>query len=299
MKQFAIMSDSSCDLSTENRARYGIDYINMRILYGDKEMPADLDWKELSTKEFYDLMRSGTKIRTTQINAAEYEAMFEKYMQEGKDVLYLACSSGLSSSFKQSLIARDKVLAKYPEAKIECIDARRACHGLGLLCLTAAQMREEGKSFEEIWEYIIGHRQEVHQFGAVDSLVYLRRAGRVNALSAVFGGLLQVKPIIATDVLGQNLAIEKLKGRKNSIIRIADLVKENYTPHEYQHIFVVHADCEDEAKWLKDLIKERIPDENVPIDIEPLGPVIGASTGPGMIAAYFYGKEVTADGSKK
>ncbi len=299
MKEFAIMSDSSCDLSTENRERYKIDYIDMRILYEDKDIPADLDWKVLSMKEFYDLMRSGVRMRTAQVNTAEFETMFEKYVQEGKDVLYIACSSGLSSSYKQSLIARDRVLEKYPEAKIICVDARRACHGLGILCLTAAQMREEGKSIGEIADYIEKHRQEVHQFGAVDSLVYLRRAGRVNALSAVFGGLLQVKPIIGTDVLGQNLAIEKLKGRKNSIIRIADLVKENYTPHEYQHIFVVHADCEDEAKWLRDLIKARIPDENVPIDIEPLGPIIGASTGPGMIAAYFYGREVTANGSDK
>ncbi len=299
MKQFAILSDSSCDLSGENRARYNIDYIDMRILYEDKDIPADLDWKVLGIKEFYDLMRSGVRMRTAQVNAAEFEEAFGKYVADGKDVIYLACSSGLSSSYKQSLTAREKVLEKYPEAKIFCIDTRRACHGLGMLCLAAAKLREEGKSVEETAEYIESHKQEVHQFGAVDNLVYLKRAGRVSALSAVFGGILQVKPIIISDVNGMNLAVEKVKGRKNSIIRVADMLAEAYTPHEYQHIFVVHADCEAEAEWLKELILERIPDKDIPVDIEPLGPIIGASAGPGMIAAYCFGKAVTADGNKK
>jgi len=299
MKEFAIMTDSSCDLSTENRAKYNIDYIDMRILYEDKDIPADLDWKVLGMKEFYDLMRNGVRMRTAQVNAAEFERDFEKYIQEGKDVLYIACSSGLSSSFKQSLIARDKVLEKYPDAKIICVDARRASHGLGILCLTAAELRDEGKSMEEIAEYVEKHCQEIQQVGSVDSLVYLRRAGRVGALASVFGGLLQVKPIIVSDILGQNIAVEKVKGRKNSLIRIADMIAESYTPHEHQRIFVVHADCETEAEQLRGLILERIPEKDVPIFIEPLGPIIGASTGPGMIAAYCYGKEVTLNGSKK
>ncbi len=299
MKQFAIMSDSSCDLSKENRTRYDIDYVDMRILYEDKDIPADLDWKTLGIKEFYDLMRSGVRVRTAQVNTAEFESVFEKYILEGRDVLYLACSSALSSSYKQSLTARDKVLEKYPEAKIICIDGRRSCHGLGMLCLTAADLRAEGKSIEETADYIEKHKQEVHQFGAVDNLVYLKRAGRVNALSAVFGGLLQVKPIIISDVSGANLAVEKVKGRKNSIVRVAEMLAEVYTEHEHQRIFVVHADCEEEAIQLKELIRERIPDKEIPIDIEPLGPIIGASAGPGMIAAYCYGKEVTIDGSKK
>lgn len=299
MKQFVILSDSSCDLSKKNRDEHNIDYIDMRILYEDKDIPADLDWKTLSTKQFYDMMRDGVRFRTAQVNTAEYEKVFEKYIEDGKDVLYLACSSGLSASWKQSLVARDIVLANHADAKIICVDTRRACHGLGIICLTAAQMRDEGKTMEEIAEYVELHKQEIHQFGAVDSLVYLKRAGRVSSLSAVFGGLLQVKPIIIADVTGQNLAVEKVKGRKNSIIRIAELVADAYTDHEYQHVFVVHADCEDEAKILRDLIVERLPDKDVPIDIEPLGPIIGGSTGPGMIAAYCWGKPVTVDGSKK
>lgn len=299
MKEYAILSDSSCDLNKEYREKYGIDYVEMRILYDGKDIPADLDWGTLGIREFYDMMRAGTRFRTAQVNAPEFEAAFEKYIAEGRDVLYLACSSGLSSSYAQSLVARDKVLAKHPSANIICVDTRRACCALAILCLTASDLRAEGKSIEETAEYIEAHKQEVHQFGVVDSLVYLKRAGRVSALSAVFGGLLQVKPIVIADVRGQNLAVEKVKGRKNSIVRTAEMFAEAYREHEHQRIFVVHADSEQEAVLLKDLIRERIPDKDIPIEIEPLGPIIGASTGPGMLAAYCYGTEVTIDGGKK
>lgn len=302
MNEFAILSDSCCDLSKENREKYGIDYAPMRVMYDDKDtakdIPADLDWKEIGFKQFYDMMRAGTRFRTAQVNAPEFEAVFEKYAEEGKDVLYLSCSSALSSSYKQSLIAKDAVLQKYPEAKIFCVDSRNSCHGLGMMCLAASDMRAEGKSAEETAEYLEAHKQEVNQFVTVDSLTYLKRAGRVSAMSAVFGGLLQVKPILISDVTGQNLAVEKIKGRKNSLVRIADLVAQNITEHEYQRIFVVHADCEDEAKILRDLIRTRLTNKEMNIDIEPIGPIIGASAGPATIGAYFFGKEVTVGGNK-
>lgn len=301
MNEFVILSDSCCDLSKENREKYGIEYAAMRVMYDDngaaKDIPADLDWKELGFKKFYDMMRAGTRFRTAQVNAPEFEEIFAKYAAEGKDVLYIACSSALSSSYKQSLIAKDAVTKKYPDAKIICVDSRNSCHGLGMMCLAASDMRAEGKSAEETAEYIEKHKLEVNQFVTVDSLTYLKRAGRVSVMSAVFGGLLQVKPILISDVTGQNLAVEKVKGRKNSLVRVADLVAENITEHDYQRMFVVHADCEEEAKALRELIVERLSDKDIKIDIEPIGPIIGASAGPATVGAYFFGKEVTAGGN--
>ncbi len=302
MKQFAILSDSCCDLSKENREKYGIDYVPMHVLYDDKgvqkDIPADLDWNELGFKQFYDMMRDGVRFRTAQVNAPEFEPIFEKYAEEGKDVIYISCSSALSSSYKQSLMAKDAVLAKHPEAKIFCVDSLNSCHGLGMMCLAAADMRAEGKSAEEAAEYLEQHKLEVNQIVTVDSLTYLKRAGRVSAVSAVFGGLLQVKPILISDVTGQNLAVEKVKGRKNSLIRIADLVAQTITEHDYQRLFVVHADCEDEAKILRDLIKTRLAGKDIAIEIQTIGPIIGASAGPATIGAYFFGKEVTVGGNK-
>lgn len=301
MSEFIILSDSCCDLSKENREKYGIEYAAMRVMYDDngtaKDIPADLDWKELGFKQFYDMMRDGTRFRTSQVNAPVFEEIFTKYAEAKKDVLYISCSSALSSSYKQSLIAKEAVLKKYPDAKIYLVDSLNSCHGLGIMCLAASDMRAEGKSAEETAGYIEKHKLEVNQLATVDSLTYLKRAGRVSVMSAVFGGLLQVKPILISDVTGQNLAVEKVKGRKNSLVRIADLVKENITEHDYQRLFVVHADCEDEAKTLKDMISERLG-KDVKIDIQPIGPIIGASTGPATVAAYFFGKEVTAGGKE-
>ena len=292
MRDFAIISDSCCDLDAGLRARFGIDYIPMRIIYGENDIPASLDWEQISSKEFYDLMRQGVRIRTAQINTDEFKEVFSKILSGGKDVMYIACSSALSNSYKSSLPARDEILKEFPESKIYCIDSRNACMGLGLICMTASDLRAEGKSIEETAAYIESHKQEVNQFATVESLNYLKRAGRVSTTSAVFGGLLQVKPIIISDVDGQNVAVEKVKGRKNSIVRLADKFAEAYKSGPHQRICIVHADCAEGAEELKALVKERMPESGTEIITAGIGPIIGATTGPGTLAVYCYGEEV-------
>ncbi len=299
MKKFVIVSDSCCDLSKENRDKYNVDYIPMRIHFDGKELPADLDWKDISFNDYYQSMRNGTIYKTSQINANEYVEAFTKYISDGYDVLSISCSSALSSSYNGSLIARDEILAKYPDAKVVCIDSRNACSGLGTIVITASKLREEGKSIEEVAEFIEAHKQEVNQLCTVESLTYLKRAGRVSAMSAVFGGMLQVKPIIISDVNGQNLAVEKVKGRKNSINRIIEMFKETYVSSApYQKITVVHADVLEEATEIKQTIQGIVGDD-ITIEIEKIGPIIGATTGPGTLAIYCYGKKVTTDGKIK
>ncbi len=298
MKKFAILSDSCCDLDRNMRLKYDVDYIPMRIIIenktaGDTDIPADLDWPEISFKDFYDLMRAGTRIRTAQIKTEEYEAVFDKYLSKGMDVLYIACSSALSGSYKSSLPARDAMNAKYSKNKVVCIDSRNACMGLGLICITASELRSEGNDIDKTAEYIEAHKQEVNQYATVESLVYLKRAGRVSTTSAVFGGILQVKPIIISSADGQNVAIEKVKGRKNSLVRIADMFKENYADNPHQHIFIMHADSEEDAAKLKALIEERMPDKSIEVLTYGIGPIIGSTTGPGALAVYSYGKNVT------
>ena len=298
MRDFVIVSDSCCDLEKSVREKYGVDYIPMRMIYGDTDIPASLDWEQVSSKQFYDMMRDGVRIHTALITTEEFKEAFEKYIAQGKDIIYIACSSALSNSFKSSLPARDALLKQYPESKIYCIDSRNACLGLGIIVLTAADLRAEGKTIEEVAAYIEEHKQEVNQFATVESLNYLKRAGRVSTTSAVFGGLLQVKPIIISDTDGQNVAVEKVKGRKNSLVRLADLFKETYRKNPHQRVFVVHADCPDGAEELKKLVEERLPDKSVPIYTAGLGPIIGATVGPGTLAVYCYGKEVTFKNAK-
>ncbi len=299
MKKFTIVSDSCCDLPENLRKEFDVEYIPMRIHFDEKEYPADLDWKDISFYDFYNLMREGVRIKTSQINSNEYFETFEKYILDGYDVLSISCASALSSSYNGSVVAKDELLKKYPDAKIICIDSRNSCFGLGTIVLTASKLRAEGKTIEEVAEFIETHKQEVNQLCTVESLTYLKRAGRVSAMSAVFGGLLQVKPIIISDINGQNHAIEKVKGRKNSINRLIEMFKETYNENApYQKITIVHADVEEDAKLIKELLIPCVK-EGVQIDIEKIGPIIGASTGPGTVAIYCYGKEVTVDGSKK
>lgn len=293
MRDYVILSDSCCDLDADLRKKYGIEYIPMRIIFGDTDIPASLDWEKISPKEFYDMMRGGVRVRTAQINADEFKEAFSKYLDEGKDVMYIACSSALSNSYKSSLMAHDMLAQERPDGKIVCIDSRNACLGLGMICMTASELRAEGKSIDETAQYIEAHKQEVNQFATVESLNYLKRAGRVSTTSAVFGGLLQVKPIIISDADGQNVAVEKVKGRKNSLVRLADLFKETYRSNPHQRICIGHADAPEAAEELKALVKERMPEEGVEVITAGIGPIIGATTGPGTLAVYCYGKEVT------
>ncbi len=294
MEKFVIVTDSSCDLNKQLREEYNIEYLPMHFSANGKDYDADLDWGEISFEEFYQKMREGTRFITSQVNVAQYREAFEKYVKAGYGVLSVSCSSGLSASVKASIQAREDVLKEYPDGKIVCIDALISCAGLGLICIYASRMRKEGKSMEEIAAWVEENKLNFHQEGTVDKLTWLKQAGRVSAASAFFGGLLNVKPIIVSDVKGENFAVEKVKGRRFSLMRIADRVKEQYDGSKYPEIVVLHADCEEDAKEMKKLILERVDvaEENVWID--RIGPIIGGSCGPGMMGIYFYGvKETT------
>ena len=293
MRNYVIVTDSSSDLDKELRERYGIDYIPMHMMLEGKDYPADLDWGDFSVKEFYGILKDGKRFLTAQINVAEYTEAFEKYILAGYDVLSISCSSALSASVKESYAVRDALMAKYPEAKIVCIDSLNACSGLGMMCIRASEMRAEGKSIDEVAAWIETNKLRMNQECSVDSLVYFKRAGRVSAATAFFGGLLNVKPIIISSKEGHNLAVEKVKGRANAINRLADRIAERYVSEPFGQLFVSHADCEEDMKKLKEAILERIPDKNIPVHEGFIGPIIGATAGPGTVAAFFWGKEVT------
>jgi len=293
MKKFVIVTDSCSDLSYELRKQYNIEDLQMHIIYDGKDIPASLDWEHISVKDFYDLMRGGTRVTTSQVNGEEYIDFFENRVKEGYDILSISCSSALSSSYKGSLVAREEILKKYPDAKIICVDALNACSGLGLIAITAAKLRDEGKTIEEVAEYIEANKLKVHQLCTADDLVYLKRAGRVSATSAFFGGILKIKPIIISDANGQNVAVEKVKGRKPSLKRLIEKFKEEYRENPYQAIIICHADCPEDAEYLKSKVEEAIPNKSVEIITSIIGPTIGATVGPGTVAIYCYGEEVT------
>jgi len=292
MSKFAIITDTCSDLGKDLREKYDVEYVPMHFHVGEETYVASLDWEDMPVHDFYNLMRAGTRITTSQVSAADYEVAFEKHLAEGRDVLSISCSSALSASVNASYVVAESLKAKYPERKIICIDSLTACYGLGLLCIHASELRAEGKSIDEVAEWVMENRNRIHQECTVDKLSYLKRAGRVTAASAFFGGLLQIKPIIISDANGNNAAIEKMKGTAAAFQRIAERVKAQYEEVPYQKVYFAHADSVDLIEKLKAEVMKVVP-ADVEVYTGYIGPIVGASVGPGTVAVYFYGNEIT------
>lgn len=294
MKEFVIFGDSTCDLDLATRTEFDIDYIPMSYIVDEKEYPASLDWESHSVKEFYDLMREGKRVYTAQIIPNVCREKFLAAIEAGKDVLYIACSSALSSSYQSACVIARELEQSHSGAKIFCVDSLISTLGQGHLLLEASRQRKAGKSAEETAAYIESIRLNVNMIGYPGSLDYLRRAGRVKASSAFFGNLFGVKPIIISDRKGNNYALKKVKGTANARNAVAELAVEAVTEAS-DTLYIVHADCPEEAEAIKNAILSRHSFKEIRTGI--IGPIVGASVGPGMVGAFVFGKEVTIEGN--
>lgn len=294
MKDFVIFGDSTCDMDLATRQEFNVDYIPMSYVVDDAEYTASLDWEFHSVKDFYDLMRNGKRIFTTQIIPNVCREKFLSAIEAGKDVVYIACSSALSSSYQTACVIAKELEQTHPDAKICCVDSLISILGQGHLVMEAARQRQLGKTAEETAAYIESIRLNVNMFGYPASLEYLRRAGRVKASSAFFGNLFGVKPLLISDRQGNNYALKKIKGAANVRNAIAEMVREAMT-EESDTLYICHADCPDEAEALKTAILSLCAFQNVRMGT--IGPIVGASVGPGTVAAFVCGKEVTIEGN--
>lgn len=288
MSEFAIITDSSCDLDKTVRSERNIEYVPMYITYKGKEIPASLDWDLYTPQEFYDYMKAGNAIKTNQVSIASFMEAFEKHLKEGRDVLYVGCTSGLSGSVNTGIVVAGELNEKY-ENKVYCVDTLNSCIGLGLMALVAADMRDAGKSVTEVKDYLEANKLNYHQVGTIETLTYLKRAGRVKASAAFFGNLFGVKPIIIFNRAGENYAFKKVKGRKNSIDEIIKIVKDNILEPETQTVAIAHANCIADAEYIKTRLEAEVKPKSVYINY--MGPIIGGSTGPDTLGIYFKGKE--------
>ena len=294
MRPVKIITDSCSDLPRELREQYDIDYVRMKTGYEGKEQWASLDFEYYTPKELYDIMRAGNRILTTQVPTDEFERVFGNYLEEGFDLVYIGCSLKQSSSVNTGTVVAKKLLESYPDAKIFCIDSLNACIGEGMLAMKAAGLRDEGLDAQAIHEKILAMRNTVNEFVTVHSLDCLKRAGRVKASSAFFGNLFGVKPILIADAEGYQSAFKKVKGRQGSLQEVVSLMKENIVNPEEQCIYIVHADCAEEAGQLREMVEKEIPCKSTYTTY--IGPIIGASVGPDTIGLYAFGKEVTYRG---
>lgn len=295
MKDFIVLTDSTSDLTLEMRQQYGIEYVPMQYIIDGVEYKASLDWESHQPREYYDLMRNGSRIFTAQIHRDVYAEAFSNAIAAGKDVVYIACSSALSASINVARLVAAELTEKYPEAGIYCIDSLISSLGQGYLAMEASRKRAEGMRAADTAAYIESIKLRVNQCGTVASLEYLRRAGRVKASKAFFGNLFGVKPIIISDIKGQNYAYKKAKGIVNARAAIAEHLFQA-ADGVYDELLLSHADCLEEIELLKDEILKIAPFKKV--TISTIGPIVGASVGPGTVIAFCYGTEVTIEGNE-
>ena len=300
MNKIALFGDSTCDLTPEVRKARHIDYVRMLVNWKDKEKKdheiyASLDWEVLSPKEYYDLMRNGAVIFTSQVTEQEFDEKFIPHLKNGEDILYIACSSALSASGNLAVrLAKEKYAVQFPNSRIVVVDSLCSCMGQGSMILKAADMRDAGKSLDEIADYVTKERLHFNQAATVEDLSTLAKHGRVKAAKAFFGKIFGVKPIIISDGRGNNYAVEKAKGRRNALVRLAEIVKERVIKPEEQICYVSHADAKlEDVELVVSKIKE-IGFKDVVVG--DLGPIISASCGPATFGIYYYGQEETRIG---
>jgi DegV family protein with EDD domain len=254
-----------------------------------------LDFSFHSAKQHYDLMRAGKRVFTTQVSKNDYFDAFKAALDADKDVLYISCSSALSASINAANLVAKELNEAAGENRVFCVDSLISSLGQGYLLMAASKKRAEGLSAEQTAKYIEENRLRVNQCGTVESLEYLRRAGRVKASKAFFGNLFGVKPIIISDIKGQNYAYKKVKGTANARKAIAEHIVEAANG-DYSLVYIAHADCEETAFAMRDELLAQAPFKE--IIIGTIGPIVGASVGPGTVILFCFGNEVTIEGNE-
>ncbi len=292
MKKVKIIVDSCADLNVEQLNKYNIDFAKMSTSCDGVESVATLTWTAEDAHAHYNKMREGKRIITAQVSVEEFQRIFEEYLKQDMDVVYIACSSKQSGSVNTGSVVAKKMMEEYEGSTIICIDSLNASIGIGMLAIEAAKMANNGASAKEIEEHIISVRKKVNQYVTVHSLDALKRAGRVKGPAAFFGNLMGVKPIIVSDVDGTQAAYKKVKGRQKSFEEVVALLKASIVDPENQVIYFTHSDCsQEEVDALVALIKREIPCKDV--EIGYIGPIVGASIGPDAVGVWAFGQEVT------
>ena len=288
MSEFVLMTDSSADLSQEMVQELGVTVLPLSFTIQGKVYRNYPDNREMDLPLFYDMLRAGELATTSEVNVAEYTQAVEPILQEKKDVLILAFSSGLSSTYQASVLAAEELREKYPDRKIYTVDTLCASLGQGMLVYQAAQLRQAGKSLDEVAQWVEDNKLRQCHWFTVDDLFLLKRGGRVSAATAVVGTMLQIKPVLHVDNEGHLISVAKARGRKASLQALVDKVGQLGEDVANQTMFISHSDCEADAQFVADQIKQKYGTKE--IILNDIGPVIGAHTGPGCVALFFMGK---------
>ncbi len=288
MSQYRIMTDSSCDLPAALAAELELTVQPLTVTIDEKSYTNYLDEREITFKECYAALRDGREAKTAAANVDSFEQAMEPILQAGEDILYLGFSSALSSTYNAGALAAEQLAEKYPDRKILTVDTLSASMGQGLLVYLTVQQKRAGATIEEARDFAEKNKFHLCHWFTVDDLHHLRRGGRVSATSAVLGTVLNIKPVLHMDNEGRLIFMEKVRGRRASIKRMLEKMRETAIEPEKQIVFMSHGDCIEDAEYLAGRIRE---EWNVEVVINYVGPVIGSHSGPGTLALFFLGTE--------
>ena len=290
--KFAIMVDTGCDLPQELMAEYGIETLPITFNLNGTEHTKGY-WQETSAKEFYDALRNGGIAKTAQINPDAFAALFTEYAKQGRDLLFITLSSGLSGTYQSSQIALQEVKEAYPDCNIYTVDSISATVGIGLLADLAAKKRSAGFTAGETAAWLEEKKHSCIGLFTVDDLMYLHRGGRLGKLSAIAGSVLKVKPLLNLTPTGTLAVKDKARGRKAALALLTEQFKRSIKPETaLDTVYITHTDCRDEADELAEMLKSAANIQNVRVVM--MGPVIGAHVGPGALIVLFEG-DMTRD----
>lgn len=284
MSEYVILTESSCDLTPELVAQAGVEVLPLSFTIDGKNYPHYPDARAYPIADFYQRMREGAVAVTAAANVVELTEGMEKHLRQGRDVLFLCFSSGLSSTRDACAIAAEDLRERYPERKIYTVDTLAASGGQGLLVLLAGRKQKAGASIEEVRDFAEETKFHVGHWFTVDDLVYLKRGGRVSSAAAVVGTMLNIKPVLHVDNEGHLIPMEKVRGRKAAIQALFRHMQETALPDQ-ETVMINHADCLAEAESLAERIRVEFHPKEVLI--ADLGPIIGAHTGPGLVTLFF------------
>lgn len=286
MSNYTIFTDTGCDIPKDKLLEWGVVEANMTFCFDDDDRTYSTG--DISNHDFYLRMKNGWVAHTSAINIEGFTNVFAKELEKGTDVLYIAFSSGLSSTYSSACIAAEELKEYYPENRVVVVDSLAASAGHGLLVYLAVKNKANGMDIDENADFCNKNRNKICHWFTVDDLVYLKRGGRLSAAAALAGAVLGIKPVLHVDDEGHLINMQKIRGRRASIKAIADKFGELRDETADKTVFISNADCIDDAKALADILKTDYGAETELIT--DIGPIIGAHSGPGTLALFFVGK---------
>lgn len=294
MSEYVVTCCSTADLSKEYFEENGIPYTMFSYLLDGIAHKDDL-YQSIKPNEFFDMIAAGAEPTTTQVAPGDYVEFWKPFLDEGKDILHLTLSSGISGTYQSAVIAKETIEIQYPNNRIVVIDSLAASSGFGLLVKTVKDHRDSGMSLDDNINFIMENRNKLHHWFFSSDLTSFIRGGRVSKVSGFFGTVLNICPILNVNCEGKLIPRIKSRGKKKAITETLKIMKEhaqggeNYTGK----VFISHSNCEEDAMQLKNLIEDTFKKMDGKVLLFNIGTVIGSHTGPGTVALFFYGDERT------